>query len=72
MEGCPFLKKRLYSTYQLSLVLLYPAPWAGAVFLCISVSIALGAVLERYHYSVDALPGAALALVSFLAGLARL
>jgi hypothetical protein len=36
------------------------------------VSIALGAVLGRYHYAVDALLGAALALVSFLAGLARL
>jgi hypothetical protein len=60
------------TAFSVSLVLLYLAPWAGVVFLFVSIGIALGAVLGRYHYAVDALLGAALALVSFLAGLARL
>lgn len=40
---------------------------AGALFLAVAVSIAMGAVLGRYHYFADAVLGAAVALAAALA-----
>ena len=54
------------TAFSVSLVLLQLVPWAGMVFLCISVGIAIGSVLGRYHYAADALMGAALAIAVFL------
>jgi hypothetical protein len=44
-----------------SLVLLHFVPTVGLAFLLVSIGIALGAVLGRYHYAADVLLGAALA-----------
>jgi hypothetical protein len=37
----------------------------GVAFLCVALSIALGAVFGRYHYAADAILGAAVALAAF-------
>lgn len=42
-------------------------PAAGAFLLWIALSIAAGAVLRRYHYALDALLGALIAVAAFLA-----
>lgn len=43
-------------------------PWAGAVFLALAAAITIGAVAGRYHYGADALLGALLGVLGFLAG----
>ncbi len=50
-----------------ALVLLQLAPVAGMVFLVLAVGVALGAVLGRYHYALDAIAAAALVLAFFVA-----
>jgi membrane-associated phospholipid phosphatase len=47
-----------------ALAVLRHLPWAGIVFLWIAVSIAAGAVLRRYHFALDIVTGALLALAS--------
>jgi membrane-associated phospholipid phosphatase len=44
-----------------------PLPLAGGVLLCVAISIAVACVVGRYHYIVDAIAGAALAIALFLA-----
>jgi membrane-associated phospholipid phosphatase len=39
----------------------------GLLFLFVSIWIALGAVVGRYHYALDVLTGVAIALAVFLA-----
>lgn len=53
-----------------SLVLLHFLPTTGLVFFVISIGIALGAVLGRYHYAADVLVAAALTVVVYLVALA--
>lgn len=48
------------------LALFRHAPLAGIIYLWLSLSIAIGAVVGRYHYAVDAFAGAALAATIFL------
>ena len=48
-----------------SLVLLRLVPSVGLAFLLVSIGIALGAVLGRYHYAADVLLGAALAVAAY-------
>jgi PAP2 superfamily len=48
-----------------SLVLLYFLPAIGLVFVLVSIGIALGAVLGRYHYAADVIVAAALTLAVF-------
>jgi membrane-associated phospholipid phosphatase len=48
-----------------SLVLVEFTPLIGAVFLVVSLSIAVGAVICRYHYIVDAIGGILLASLCF-------
>jgi len=48
-----------------SLVVLHYLPIAGLPFLLVSIGIALGAVLGRYHYAADVLLGAALAVAVY-------
>lgn len=56
------------STTACALILLRVAPlWVGALFLLLAISIALGAVIGRYHYAADAVLGALAASVAFLA-----
>ena len=42
-------------------------PAAATAFLWVALSIALGAVLGRYHYAADAILGAAAAVAVFAA-----
>jgi len=49
-----------------SLVLLRYEPWVGAVFLGISLSIAVSVVIRRYHYAADAILGVMLPVIPFL------
>lgn len=42
-------------------------PWTGAVLLLLAAGIGVGCVVGRYHYVVDVVTGAALALVVWLA-----
>lgn len=51
-----------------SLVLLHFVPTVGLGFLLVSIGIALGAVLGRYHYTLDVISGASLALVVYTLG----
>src|SRR5712692_2277124 len=43
--------------------LLGPMPWVGAIFLFFAGSMSVACVVGRYHYVVDTLAGAALALL---------
>ena len=54
------------STLAASLALLWLAPAAGVIFLALSAGIAIGAVTGRYHYLVDVLLGALLAIAVFM------
>ncbi len=49
-----------------SLALMQPLPPVGAFYMVIAVGIVLGSVRGRYHYSVDALLGAVVAVAAFL------
>jgi hypothetical protein len=49
-----------------SLALMQPLPIAGSCYLAITVAITLGAVRGRYHYSVDAVAGALVAVAAYL------
>lgn len=47
------------------------APLVGVIFLCFALGIAAGAFIGRYHYAVDVLLGAALAVISFVVQVLR-
>lgn len=61
-----FPSAHVAATIAASLALLRLIPMAGLVFLWISISIAVGTVMGRYHYAADALTGIVLAIVVFL------
>jgi membrane-associated phospholipid phosphatase len=61
-----FPSAHVATAFSVSLALLHLLPQAGIAFLWISVSIAIGAVLGRYHYAADVLIGAAVAIAIFL------
>ena len=42
-------------------------PWTGAVFMVVALSISIACVVGRYHYVVDVVAGAMLALLIWLA-----
>jgi undecaprenyl-diphosphatase len=42
-------------------------PWVGALLLALALSIALACIVGRYHYVIDVLTGAALALAVWAA-----
>ncbi len=46
----------------IALVLLGAVPWAGALFLLLALSIAVACIVGRYHYVVDVVSGALLAV----------
>ncbi len=54
------------NSLAIALVLLKLIPVAGVVFLAIAVSIALATAVLRYHYAIDAVLGAVLAVLSFV------
>ncbi len=67
IHAISFPSAHVASTLAVSLVLLHFLPVAGLVFLLVSIWIALGAVIGRYHYALDVLLGAATALGAFAA-----
>ena len=67
IHAISFPSAHVASTLAVSLVLLRYAPAIGVPLLFLSVWIALGAVMGRYHYALDVLMGAITALAVFLA-----
>jgi membrane-associated phospholipid phosphatase len=67
IHAISFPSAHVASTFAVSLVLLRYTPLVGLVFLFVSIWIALGAVVGRYHYALDVLLGAATAFAVFLA-----
>jgi membrane-associated phospholipid phosphatase len=67
IHAISFPSAHVASTLAVSLVLLHFLPLVGMVFLFVSIWIALGAVIGRYHYALDVLLGAATALGAFAA-----
>jgi membrane-associated phospholipid phosphatase len=59
-----FPSAHVASTIAASLVVLWHVPAAGVVLMLIALSIAAAAVLGRYHYALDVIFGAALAVFS--------
>jgi PAP2 superfamily protein len=60
-----FPSAHVTATLGSSLVLLHFFPSIGALFVLISIGIALGAVLGRYHYAADVLLAVALTVVVY-------
>ena len=67
IQAISFPSAHVASTLAASLVVLWFVPPAGVVFLAVSVWIAVAAFVGRYHYALDVLLGAAMALAVFLA-----
>jgi membrane-associated phospholipid phosphatase len=67
IHAISFPSAHVASTFAVSLVLLHFMPAVGLVFLFVSIWIAIGAVIGRYHYALDVLLGAATALGVFAA-----
>jgi membrane-associated phospholipid phosphatase len=67
IQAITFPSAHVASTTAAALVLVWFVPQAGAVFLAIALSIAIGAFLGRYHYFLDVILGAIEALIVFLA-----
>ncbi len=67
IHAISFPSAHVASTFAVSLVLLHFMPAIGLAFLFVSVWIAIGAVVGRYHYALDVLLGAATALGVFAA-----
>jgi membrane-associated phospholipid phosphatase len=66
IHAISFPSAHVASTFAVSLVLLHYLPAVGAIFLFVSVWIALGAVIGRYHFALDVLLGALTAIAVFL------
>jgi membrane-associated phospholipid phosphatase len=67
IHAISFPSAHVASSFAVSLVLLRFVPAVGAVFLFVSIWIALGAVIGRYHFALDVLLGAVTALGVFVA-----
>jgi len=67
IQAITFPSAHVASAMAASLVLLRVAPWAGLIFLLISVSIAIATVVGGYHYAADALLASLVAVVVFAA-----
>lgn len=65
IQANTFPSAHVAASLAAALVVLRYWPAAGAVLLWISLSIAAGAVLRRYHYALDVLAGAAVAVAVF-------
>ena len=54
------------SALAISLALLHLVPLAGAIFLVVAFWIAVAAVVGGYHYAIDVVLGALIALAVYL------
>jgi membrane-associated phospholipid phosphatase len=66
IQAITFPSAHVASTVACGLVLLRYAPTAGVAFLAVAAGVAVGAFVGRYHYFLDVVAGAALALGVFL------
>jgi membrane-associated phospholipid phosphatase len=66
IKAITFPSAHVASTVACGLVLLRYAPAAGVVFLAAAAGVAAGAFVGRYHYFLDVVAGAVLALGVFL------
>jgi membrane-associated phospholipid phosphatase len=66
IQAITFPSAHVASTVACGLVLLRYAPAAGVAFLAVAAGVAAGAFLGRYHYFLDVVAGAVLALGIFL------
>jgi len=62
-----FPSAHVASALAVSLVLLHDLPVAGAIFLFVTLWIAMAAVVGGYHYAIDVVLGAALTLAFYMA-----
>jgi len=67
IQAITFPSAHVASAIAASLVLLRVDPWAGLIFLMITVSIAIATVVGGYHYAADALFASLVAIVVFAA-----
>jgi membrane-associated phospholipid phosphatase len=67
IHAISFPSAHVASALGAALVLLHYVPLAGAIFLVVSFWIAVGAVVEGYHYTIDVVLGAVLSLVVYFA-----
>ena len=72
IQAISFPSAHVASAVAISFVLLRFVPIAGVVFLIVSFGIAIGAVVGGYHYAIDVLLGAVMALVIVAAWLSHL
>ncbi|QNI30591.1 phosphatase PAP2 family protein [Alloacidobacterium dinghuense] len=63
IHAISFPSAHVASALAVSLVLLHFVPIAGVVFLVVAFAIAVAAVVGGYHYAIDVLLGAAMALI---------
>lgn len=70
IQANTFPSAHVATAVSVSLVLLHLAPLAGIAFFGVSICIGFAVVLGRYHYAVDAVLGAAVAVAVFLIYLA--
>lgn len=72
IQAISFPSAHVASAVAISFVLLRFVPIAGVIFLIVSFGIAIGAVVGGYHYAIDVLIGALMALVIVAAWLSHL
>ena len=72
IQAISFSSAHVASALAVSLVLLHFVPIAGVIFLIVSSWIAVAAVVGGYHYAIDVLLGAMMALTVFVVWLSHL
>ncbi len=72
IQAISFPSGHVAASLAIALVLLQYLPVAGAIFLVITLWIAIAAVVGRYHYAIDVVLGAAVTLVVYAAWQAHL
>jgi membrane-associated phospholipid phosphatase len=72
IHAISFPSAHVASALAVSLVLLHYLPLAGMAFLAVSFWIAIAAIVGRYHYAIDVVLGAAMALGVYMVWRAHL
>lgn len=66
IQAISFPSAHVASALGVSLALMHYVPLTGAVFLIVSIWIAVAAVVEGYHYTIDVILGGTLSLIVYL------
>jgi membrane-associated phospholipid phosphatase len=72
IQAISFPSAHAASAMAISLVLMHDLPIAGAIFFAISFWISVAAVVGGYHYTIDVILGALVALLIYLAWIGHL